>query len=88
MDTERVSACSYPLQKEGLDYTFKVLSEAGFKKVDLLAKMPHFSVSDPAFSMDELERVSDQYGIEVSNIGSYCGRGFSSKSEEERTRGI
>ena len=85
MDTERVSACSYPLQKEGLDYTFKVLSEAGFKKVDLLAKMPHFSVSDPAFSMDELERVSDQYGIEVANIGSYCGRGFSSKSEEERT---
>ena len=84
MDTKRVTACSYPLQKEGLDYTFKVISEAGFKKMDLLAKMPHFSVTDPDFSMDELERVSDRYGVEVANIGSYCGRGCSSDSEAER----
>ena len=88
MDKERVSACSYPLQKEGLDYTFKVISEAGFKKIDLLAKMPHFSVTDPEFSLDELERVSDRYGVAVANIGSYCGKGFSSVSEDERNAAV
>lgn len=83
MNTERVSACSYPLREQPLDYTLKVISEAGFKKVDLLARMPHFSVTDPAYSMDDLKRLCDRYGVRVANLGSYCGQKFASEFTEE-----
>jgi sugar phosphate isomerase/epimerase len=84
MDVSRISACSYPLQKQDLEYTFRVISEAGFRKVDLLARMPHFSVSDPTFSLETLKGLSRQYRLRVANIGSYCGQGFSSPSEADR----
>ena len=83
MNTERVSACSYPLREEPLDYALKVISEAGFKKVDLLARMPHFSVTDPDYSMNELVRLADRYGVRIVNIGSYCGQAFATDSSEE-----
>jgi sugar phosphate isomerase/epimerase len=83
MNTDRVSACSYPLREEPLDYALKVISEAGFKKVDLLARMPHFSVTDPDYSMEELVRLADGYGVRIVNIGSYCGQAFASDSSEE-----
>ncbi len=84
MDTQRVSACSYPLQKQDLDYTFQVIAEAGFKKVDLLARMPHFSVTDPEYSLDALMALCEKYDLQIANIGSYCGREFSAESEAER----
>ena len=83
MNTVRVSACSYPLREEALDYALKVISEAGFKRIDLLARMPHFSASDPEYSMDELRRLCDQYGVQIANIGSYCGQKFASDSKAE-----
>ena len=60
MDVTRISACSFPLREKDLDYTFKVISEAGFDKIDLVGRMPHFSVIDPDYDMDELRRVSRQ----------------------------
>ena len=88
MDTARLSACTFPLQKQDLDYTFEVISDAGFKKVDLLARMPHFSVTDPDYSLGALEEACDRHGVRVSNIGSYCGRGFSADAEDERNAAV
>ena len=84
MDVTRVSACSFPLRERDLDYTFKVISEAGFDKIDLVGRMPHFSVTDPDYDMDELRRVCDKYGVALANIGSYCGRDFIAASEDDR----
>ncbi|MFT5370469.1 MAG: sugar phosphate isomerase/epimerase, partial [Candidatus Latescibacterota bacterium] len=84
MDVSRVTACSFPLKEKDLDYTFQVISESGFDKIDLVGRMPHFSVTDPAYDMDELRRVVEKYGVRLANIGSYCGRGFSDESEGER----
>jgi sugar phosphate isomerase/epimerase len=84
MDVSRVTACSFPLKEKDLDYTFQVISESGFDKIDLVGRMPHFSVTDPAYDMDELRRVVEKYGVRLANIGSYCGRGFSDESEDER----
>ena len=83
MDVTRISACSYPLREKDLEYTLQVISEAGFKKVDLLGRMPHFSVTDAAYDVNELRRLCDKYDVALANIGSYCGRGFSSASKEE-----
>ena len=84
MDISRVSACTFPLKETDLGYTFKVIADAGFKKVDLLARMPHFSVTDPEYSLDELRRVCETYDLQVANIGAYCGRDFSAETQEKR----
>jgi sugar phosphate isomerase/epimerase len=84
MDVSRVSACSFPLKEKDLDYTFKVISEAGFDRIDLVGRMPHFSVTDSAYDIQELRRVVDKYGVGLANIGSYCGRGFSDVSQDVR----
>ena len=46
MDVKRVSACTFPLKEQPLDYALDVISQSGFEKIDLLARMPHFSVVD------------------------------------------
>lgn len=84
MDTSRISACSYPLREKDLDYTLKVISAAGFRKVDLLGRVPHFSATDPGYSLDELSRLLDKHSLSLANIGSYCGQGFSAASADER----
>ena len=84
METSRVSACSYPLRERDLDYTLKVISEAGFRKIDLLGRVPHFSATDATYNMDELSRLLQRYDLQLANIGSYCGQGFSAASEDER----
>jgi len=88
MDANRASACSYPLKEQSLDYALKVIGESGFSKVDLLARMPHFSVTDPEYSVDELERLCDLHGVRVANIGAYCGGAFSSQVETERQAAV
>jgi len=88
VDVNRVSACSFPLKEQPLDYALKVMSESGFDKIDLLARMPHFSVTDPDYSVDELERLCDTYGVRIANIGAYCGRGFSSENASERDAAV
>ena len=54
MDVTAHSACSFPLRERGLDETFRVIAEAGFDKIDLLGRVPHFSVTDPDYDMDAL----------------------------------
>ena len=82
MDTNRLSACSFPLKTRDLDYTLLVMSESGFGKMDLVARMPHFSMTDRDCSIDELEQLCEKYGIRVANIGTYCGREFSAEDKK------
>jgi L-ribulose-5-phosphate 3-epimerase len=84
MDVTRISACSFPLKEKDLDYTFQVISDSGFDKIDLVGRMPHFSVTDPEYDLGALRRAVDTYGVQLANIGSYCGRGFSDPSHDER----
>lgn len=88
MDVNRVSACSFPLKEKPLDYALQVISESGFDKVDLLARMPHFSVTDPAYSFDELERLCDKHEVRIANIGAYCGKTATSDDEAEREAAV
>ena len=83
MDMTRASACTYALRNKSVDYAFKVVSEAGFKKVDLWGGMPSFSVNESEYSIDELIKTTEKYKVQIANIGTYCGRRFSSDSKEE-----
>jgi L-ribulose-5-phosphate 3-epimerase len=84
MDTTRISACSYPLRDQDLDYALGVIADAGFSKVDLLGRLPHFSATDPRYRLDELERLLVGHGLRLANIGSYCGQGFSAAAAADR----
>lgn len=88
MDVNRVSACSFPLKEKPLAYALEVIAASGFDKVDLLARMPHFSVTDPDYSVDDLERLCETHGLRIANIGAYCGRGFSAESDADREAAV
>ena len=84
MDADRLTACTFPLREQPLDYTFEVIRAAGFDQVDLLARMPHFSVVDPEYNLEHLEHLCERHGIRVANLGAYCGRGFSAEEDDVR----
>jgi sugar phosphate isomerase/epimerase len=83
MDTSRASACTYAMRKNDVEYALHVVAGAGFKKVDLWGGMPHFSIDESEYDIDRLMEVAASYGLQIANIGTYCGRKFSSDSKEE-----
>ena len=83
MDISRASACTYAMRKSDMEYALHVVAGAGFRKVDLWGGMPHFSIDESEYDIDKLIETANSYGIQIANIGTYCGRRFSSDSEEE-----
>ena len=83
MDISRASACTYGLNSKNFDYALQVVADAGFKKVDLWGGMPHFSINESEYSIDELIKATEKYGVRIANIGTYCGKAFSSDSKDE-----
>lgn len=83
MDVTRASACTYGLRNQPVDYALRVVASAGFNKVDLWGNMPHFSIDENEYSIDKLIELCDLYGVRIANIGTYCGRKFSSESKQE-----
>ena len=83
MDISRASACTYALNKKSAEYALHVIAGAGFKKVDLWGGMPHFSIDESEYDVDKLIEDVSTYGLQIANIGTYCGGKFSSDSKEE-----
>jgi sugar phosphate isomerase/epimerase len=51
--------------------------------VDLWGGMPHFSIDESEYDVGKLIETASSYGLQIANIGTYCGRKFSSDSSEE-----
>jgi len=83
MDISRASACTYALREKSVEYALHIIAGAGFKKVDLWGGMPHFSSDESEYDVDKLVEAAGSYGLQIANIGTYCGRNFSSDSSEE-----
>lgn len=77
---ERLSTCSICLSKQPLDEALAVIAAAGYKKVDLLGRMPHFSVDSEELSIDTLEEACRRHDIKIANIGTYFGQNLSQGS--------
>jgi 3-oxoisoapionate decarboxylase len=82
MDMARVSACSYPLRKEPLEYTLDVIAGAGFRKVDLLGVDGHFPPDAPDDRVDALAQLAGARGLRIANLGTYYGRPLPGTAEE------
>ena len=88
MNLERISCCTIPLRDKDLTYTFRAISQAGYTKVDLLGRMPHFDLNDPAYDLQAVIALAERFGLRIANIGSYCGGDFVSDDEEARERAL
>ncbi|MEW6359207.1 MAG: sugar phosphate isomerase/epimerase family protein [Planctomycetota bacterium] len=88
MDPNRVSTCSYPLREQDAEHALKVIVAAGFKKVDLWGRMPHFSADPSECDHNVLTALARNLGVKIANLGTYPGGTFSSESEAEREAGL
>lgn len=88
MKLERISCCTIPLRDKDPEYTFSMIAQAGYKKVDLLGRMPHFDLSDPTYDFETVIVQAERFGLRIANIGSYCGGDFVSDDEEARERAL
>ncbi len=74
MNLERISTCTYPIREEPLDYTFSLIAESGYRKVDLWGGPPNYS-NDPAeCNIQALKEKAESYGLRIANLGTYPGR--------------
>lgn len=81
MDTARISACTIPLRDRPLAEAFPIIAEAGFRRVDVLGRLPHFSIEAAECDPDDLKRVAEANGIEIGNLATYVGVGFASDDQ-------
>jgi sugar phosphate isomerase/epimerase len=78
MDMTRVSACTYPLINRPVEEAFAIIAEAGFKKVDLLGRLPHFDIDPEGCDHAARKALAKAHGLRIANLGTYLGRGFAS----------
>jgi sugar phosphate isomerase/epimerase len=82
MDMARLSACSFPLRREPLEYTLDVIAGAGFRKVDLLGVDGHFPPDAPDGRIAALAQLAGARGLRIANLGTYYGRPLPGTAEE------
>lgn len=76
MDMSRVSMTSYPLIKLPLNEALQMIAEAGYSKVDVLGRMPHFSADADEQKPGQLLQAAKSKGLSVANLASYAGNGL------------
>ncbi|MEM7032250.1 MAG: TIM barrel protein, partial [Chloroflexota bacterium] len=81
MDVNRLSACTFPVKDRSLGEALPVIADAGYTRIDLLGRAPHFTFDEDPATIKEL---TAQYGIEVANLGTYVGVGFASDNQAEQ----
>jgi len=88
MDISQVSACTIPLIERKLDSALDIIYQAGFRKIDLLGRLPHFSVNPVDCDHDAIEKAVAKRGMQIANLGTCAGRSFASPSEAEWEAGL
>lgn len=73
MDLQRISTCNYPVRDRDLDYTFKLIADAGYKKIDLWGGLPNYSNDPDEYDVAALKAKAEKYGLRIANLGTYPG---------------
>lgn len=84
MDMSRISVCSIALRHLEAEAAFRVIAEAGFKKVDLLQRLPHLSLDPAECDPEKVQQAAQACGLRIANLGSYTGAGFESEDPAEQ----
>ncbi len=88
MNMSRVSSCTICLHDRALGPALDIISNAGFKNIDLLARLPHFSIDPEECDHYAIEKMVAERGMQIANLGTYEGGSFVSESEDERETGL
>ncbi|MHB0877989.1 MAG: sugar phosphate isomerase/epimerase family protein [Anaerolineae bacterium] len=88
MDINRISCCSIAFHGQAPERVFEAVAAAGYKKIDLLARMPHFDLSNPEYDFAKVVGLADRFGLRIANIGSYCGGDFASDDAAKRDAAV
>lgn len=76
MDASRASACTYPLIEMAPAEAFDAVKAAGFTKIDLLGRYPHFDASHEDYDREAVKAEADKRGLKIASLGTYIGGGF------------
>lgn len=88
MDMTRLSTCTFPLKDRPLAEALPIIAKAGYSRIDLLGRPPHFSLDKAEFDPIELKALAAQHGLEIANLGTYVGVGFASDDKAEQATAL
>ncbi|MHB0856371.1 MAG: sugar phosphate isomerase/epimerase family protein [Anaerolineae bacterium] len=86
MDTTRLSACSIPLIGLPPQRAMTLIAQAGFRKVDLLGRMPHLSLDPGECEPETLRKAAAAAGVRIANLGTYVGAGLADEDQAAQER--
>ncbi|MEZ4674400.1 MAG: hypothetical protein R2932_09170 [Caldilineaceae bacterium] len=67
MDLSRLSTCTFPLKDRPLDQALPIIAAAGYKRIDLLGRMPHFSLDVAECDPTAVLALTKEHGLEIAN---------------------
>ncbi len=88
MNMSRLSTCTFPLKDRPLEEALPIIAAAGFKRIDLLGRPPHFSIEADECDPGAVKAVVEANGLQIANLGTYVGVGFASSDEAEQERAL
>ena len=75
LDKSRLTFPSIALVKHSPDKAFELIAEAGFKNVDIIERMPHFSIHSDECDPESIKALADKHGLRITAINAYVGGG-------------
>lgn len=78
MDVSRLAAASFPFREQPVEQALAAVARAGFTKVELLGRMPHFSLDPSECDLTVLAQQATDHGLTICGLGTYGGAGFAS----------
>ncbi len=58
-----------------LGKAMEVIASIGYKKIDLLERLPHLSVFPDQCDPAALKAAAEAHGLQIANLGTYPGGG-------------
>jgi len=88
MDLSRLSTCTFPLKDRSLAEALPIIAAAGYKRIDLLGRLPHFSLDADECDPHAVHALAKAHGLEIANLGTYVGVGLASANEAEQATAL
>ena len=76
MKRAQIVGSTLPVMQRPLAEALAILRDAGFRKVELMARPPQFSLDPKLCDPDQVLATARNAGVEIANLSSYAGTGL------------
>jgi sugar phosphate isomerase/epimerase len=80
MDRSRISTCSIAVIEQPPEKAFDIIRAAGYKKGDVLERVPHLSLFPEECDPAALKAAAEANGLQIANLATYAGGGNDGRS--------